>query len=219
MAIKFMPKWSTPYTNKIGSLILRNGSTKEARSVLDTAIKKTSYRFQRLRISLDIYDARYNEALIKTELSDPSDFDDQGDILLHYAMIHNYLDHRDLAKTYYDSASVFFVKKLKEDPENATTYIQAGYAYAGLKDRLKAIEAGKKAVKLSTDVLSRNNMLIGLAQIYVITGDYDNGIRQIDELLKNPSDLSTKLLQLDPVWKPIQEKPAFKKILIDHSTN
>jgi tetratricopeptide (TPR) repeat protein len=219
MAIKFMPNWSSPYANKIKTLILKNGNTKESRIVIDTAIKKTGYRFQRMRILLDIYDARFNDALIKTELSDPSDFYNQGDKLLHYALIHNYLNHQNLSKTYYDSACVFFLKKLKVDPENATTYSQLGYAYAGLKNRVKAIEAGEKAIKLTTDALSKIDKLTELCEIYIMVGDYDKGFRQIEYLLKNPSYFSTKLLQLDPVWKPIQEKPEFIKMLSDYSKN
>jgi tetratricopeptide (TPR) repeat protein len=219
MAIKIMPNWSSPYFNKIGTLLLKNGNTKEARIVIDTAFKETGNTFQSLSISLDIYDARYKEALIKTELSDPSDFIDKGDKLLYYARIHNYLDNSDLAKTYYDSARVFFIKKMKEDPENPKSFIQAGLAYAGLKDGAKAIEAGRKALSLSNNALTRNNILIDLAKIYITVGDYENGFRQIENLLKTPSDFSIKLLQLDPVWKSIKERPEFKKILADYSEN
>ena len=165
------------------------------------------------------YDLKFKEALIKTELSGPSDFFDQGDKLLQYALIHNYLDHPDLAKIYYDSALVFSLKKLKQDPESATNYIQIGYAYAGLNNSLKAIEAAKKAVKLSTDVLSKDDILIELAEIYIMCGDYNNGFRQINDLLKSPSSFSVKMLMLDPVWKPILNKPELKKLLNDYSAN
>jgi len=219
MAIKIMPNWIAPYSNKISTLLLKSGTTKEARLFIDTASKKTGSRFQRERISLDIYDLKFKEALIKTELSGPSDFFDQGDKLLQYALIHNYLDHPDLAKIYYDSALVFSLKKLKQDPESATNYIQIGYAYAGLNNSLKAIEAAKKAVKLSTDVLSKDDILIELAEIYIMCGDYNNGFRQINDLLKSPSSFSVKMLMLDPVWKPILNKPELKKLLNDYSAN
>ena len=219
MAIKINPNWSSPYLNKVLTLILKNGSTKEARIVIDTAIKKTKNKFQYWRILLDIYDARYNEALFKTEQSDLSDFGDQGDKLLHYAMIHNYLDHSDYAKTYYDSARVFYIKELKEYPGDPTIYSQIGIAWAGLKNVVNAVEAGKKALKLSTDALTRNDRLLDLAQIYVIVGDYDNCFRVMDELLKNPSNFSIKLLQLDPAWNPLHEKPEYKKLIEEYTKN
>ena len=219
MAIKIMPNWYAPYINKVNTLILKNGRTKEARIVIDTVVKKTGYRFQTLNILFDIYDNRYNEALIKTELSDPSEFSDHGDNLLLYALIHSHLDHTDLAKAYYDSARVFYIRKLQEDHENSSTYRQIGYAYAGLKDLENAANAGEKAVQLTTDVLDRNDMQIDLARIYMIAGDYKNSLKQVVELLKMPTNISIKLLLLDPVWKPINDTPEFKKIIQDYSRN
>ena len=219
LAIKIAPNWSAPYSNKILSLILKNGNTLEARIMIDSAIKKTVFKFKKWEILLDIYDSKYDDALLKTELSDKSDFNDQGDKLLTYAMIHKYLDHSYPASTLYDSARVFYTKKLKEDPENALFYIKIGLAYAGLNERLKAVEAGRKALKLSTDALTRNDILLDLAQIYINVGDYENCFHLINDLLKNPSDFSIKLLQLDPVWKPIRGKPEFKKILTEFSEN
>ena len=219
MAINIMPNWISPYYNKVLTLTLKDGTTGEARLFIDTASKKTGYRFQKERILLDIYDSKFKEALIKTELSDPSDFDDKGDKLLQYATIHDYLDHPEFAKIYYDSALAFYVKRLKVDHENATDYIQIGYAYAGLKEFSKAIEAGKKAIKFSTDILNKSDKLIELAEIYIMCGDYNNCFRQIDELLKNPSNLSVKLLMLDPVWKPIINKPEFIKLINSYSKN
>jgi tetratricopeptide (TPR) repeat protein len=219
MAIKTMPNWAAPYINKINTLLLKNGNTKDARFVIDTAMKKTNSKFQEWSILLDIFDLKFEAALIKTELSDPAIFIDQGDKLLHYALIHEYLDHTDLAKIYYDSALVFLKKKLKENPVSPTNYIQIGNTYAGLKDFKKAIAAGNKAVQLSTDAINKDNMLIGLARIYIKCGDFTNGFRQISDLLKSPSNLSVKSLTLDPVWKPIFDKPEFKKLLHDYSLN
>jgi len=219
MAIKIMPNWNAPYENKITTLILKDGNTFEARHVIDTAIKNTNRKFQDIKILLDIYDLKFEEALIKTELSEPSAFIDQGDKLIHYAMIHNYLDHTDLSKIYYDSALVFYRKKIKEHPESSFNYGQISNAYAGLKDFVKAIAAGKKAVVLSTDAISKDEMLKGLAEIYIKCGDYKSGFNLINDLLKSPSSLSIKFLLLDPVWKPILNKPEFKKLLAAYSLN
>jgi tetratricopeptide (TPR) repeat protein len=56
-----------------------------------------------------------------------------------------------------------------------------------------------------------------LAQIYSMIGEYDKAIELLEELLKNPSDISIKLLQIDPVWKPLQNKTGFKELLIKYS--
>jgi len=217
-AINVMPNWIDSYGNKISTLLLKYGNTIEARLFIDSASRKTGYRFQRDRILLDIYDFKYKEALIKTELAGPADFYDQGDKSLQYATIHNYLDHPDLAKIYYDSALVYYKKRLREDGENPTNFIQIGHAYAGLKDYLKAMDSAKKAVKLSSDNLSRTENQIEMAQIYIKCGDYPDGIKQVEDLLSRPSNLSVKYLMLDPVWKPVLNNPEFTKLISTYTT-
>ena len=51
-----------------------------------------------------------------------------------------------------------------------------------------------------------------LARIYVMVGNYDKALEQIKILLTVPSDLSVKMLLLDPDWKPLWGLPEFKKI-------
>jgi tetratricopeptide (TPR) repeat protein len=214
-----MPNWSAPYTNKVAALLSSGGTTAQARTIIDTATMRTGSRFLRERISFDIYDSRFREALIKTELSGSSDFFNQGDKLLQYAMIHNYLGNADLSKIYYDSALVFSTRNLEQDNESVTNYIQAAYAYAGLGNTVKAVDAAKKAVKLSSDILSRDDLLIELAEIYIMCGDFKNGLKQIEDLLKSPSSLSVRMLKLDPVWKPLLDKPEFNRLFQDISSN
>ena len=219
-AIEILPIWPAPYLNKIGTLLLKEGNTKEARHLLDSAVQKTGKRFQRIKILLDIYDHKFEEALNQTDQSDPSDFENQGDVYLHYAMIHNYLNNSELSEKYYDSARVFLENELIDDPENPIIYSRLGIADAGLKNKLKAIENGEKAVTLSyKDALDLSENKINLAKIYIMSGDHQNGLKLIDELLKEPSLLSIELLQLDPDWKPIRENPEFKRILMNYSKN
>jgi tetratricopeptide (TPR) repeat protein len=161
---------------------------------------------------LDIYDANFQDALIKTELSQEDDFTDKGDKLLYYASIHGYLKHNDLAKVYFDSALIFYKKRIskKADPLD---YLQAGQAYAGLRNYSKAIEAAKKGIELISDPLSKYDNLNQLAEIYIKCGDFNNGLKMIAELLKNPSNFSVRLLKLDPVWEPVKNNTEFIKLL------
>ena len=51
-----------------------------------------------------------------------------------------------------------------------------------------------------------------LARIYVMVGKYYEAMEQIKILLSIPSELSVKLLLLDPAWKPLWDMAEFKKI-------
>jgi tetratricopeptide (TPR) repeat protein len=218
MAIRAMPNWTAPYINKISTLLIKDGTTRESRICIDSATKRTGNRFQKERILFDIYDSNFNDALIKTELSDQADFKDQGEKLLEFATIHNYLNHSNLAKTYFDSSLVFLNRKLKANKDDPTYLIQIGRAYAGLKNSAKAIESGEKAVRITTDVIKNSDRKIELAEIYISCGEYSKGIKQIDELLNEPSNLSVRFLSLDPVWKPILKNGEYQKVIEKHTT-
>ena len=219
MAIKIMPRWSSPYQNKIESLILRDGNTREAEIVLDSAVSNTTGgKFKRDKIFFDLYNGKFEEALFKAENSDLSDFIDQGDRYLILATIYSNLNNPHFAAQHYRSASEFFSEKLKDDPVNPGLLSFVGISAAGLNDRLKALEAGQRAVKLAEyNYAEKSWRTEDLAQIYAMLGEYDKALKLLEELLKNPSDTSTKLLQIDPVWKPLQNNPGFKGLLIKYS--
>jgi serine/threonine-protein kinase len=218
MAIKLMPNWNPPYINKLKTLLLRDADTHEARLFIDTAIKNTGDRFQKDKIMLDIYDGKYTDALFKTELSEQDDFENRGDRLLHYAYINGYLGRHELAKTYYDSALVFYVKRLGKQAD-PLDFIQAGHAYAGLNNYAKAIQAAKKGIDLINDPLNKYDKLINVAEIYIKCGDFKNGLKKLEELLNNPSIISVSLIKLDPVWAPVKDDPEFINLLKTHSNS
>lgn len=49
--------------------------------------------------------------------------------------------------------------------------------------------------------------------IYVMVGEYDLAIDQLEFLLSKPGVLSIPLLRLDPAWEPLREHPDFKKLV------
>jgi TolB-like protein/tetratricopeptide (TPR) repeat protein len=220
-AIQIMPEWSASYQNKIESLILRDGNTRAAEIVLDTAEVKTRGGYFYIdRILLDLYNGRFDDALLKTTIGNPSDFFSQGERYMIFAEIYRYLKNPELSRNYYQSALDLFNRKLAENPENPRILSRIGIAAAGLNDRLKAIESGEKAIELSgSNVKYKMDGIQDLAQIYVLLGEDKKSLELLEELLKNPSTISLKLLQLDPVWKPLLDMPEFKKLISLYSKN
>jgi tetratricopeptide (TPR) repeat protein len=219
-AIEILPNWSSPYHNKMEALLLKYGNTKEARNVRDTAIMKTGNSFQETRILLDYYDGKFKEALNQVELSDPKDFINQGERYMLFARIYNCLNNAALVRKYYESALNFYTNELIDHPKSPNAFSSKGISYAGLKNRGKAIEAGEEAVKLvKDDLVERMYRKQDLALIYGMIGDYNRSSLQIEELLKYPSYISAKYLQLDPVWKPLAGRPEFQAILNRYSKN
>ncbi len=149
-AIERMPEWSPPYTNKIQALLSRDGNTIEAEVVVQTAVKRTTGGFfPYIEMILSLYSGRYQEALLKAEVADSSDFPDPGWRLLLLADIHKNLNNHDLARSHYKSAFEYYTKLLAENPDDPEFLSLVGIAAAGLKERAKALEAGQKALDIT----------------------------------------------------------------------
>jgi hypothetical protein len=87
-------------------------------------------------------------------------------------------------------------------------------AYAGMGNKEKAIEEGKISIGLTLkNKKDESDMKINQAVVYTMVGDYDNAIINIEYLMENPSLFSCRMLELDPVWKPLL-KIADVQILI-----
>lgn len=224
-AIKVMPNWESPYINKIETLVRKNGSTDEARKLIDTAINNTGRSFIKMKIMFDIYDGKYESALYNTErilnttkLSDYTFPNNYGEKLILCANINNLLDRPEAAREYFGKALVILRSDLLTNPDDPEIYSNTGIAYAGLMKRLKAVESGERALKLTeNNALYMSHRRRDLAQIYVMVGDYERSLKQIEELLKNPSCFSLELMKLDPIWKPLIYLPQFQNILVKYS--
>jgi tetratricopeptide (TPR) repeat protein len=135
---------------------------------------------------------------------------------LIYAQIYGCISQSKLEKEYYDSARSFLEAKVKEWPEDARVHSSLGLAYAGLGRKEEAIREGKKAVELlpvTRDAWRGLFRAHDLARIYVMVGEYDAAIDQLEYLLSIPGDISIPLLKLDPTWNPLLDNPRFQKML------
>jgi TolB-like protein/Tfp pilus assembly protein PilF len=210
-ATEVLPGWSGPYINMMESYILRDGNTIRAREVLDTAVARTGERLQYLKVLLNVYDGRYEDALKELRLSSDSDFEFPGLKFLTTGWVYGLLNDKKMARAYSDSALVLYKQLVIDYPENYYAHSCCGLAYASLGDTTDAVITGRTAVELAgKDMLTKSDMIINLAKIYIMTGDLDNAIRQVDYLLKNPSGFSLNLLKVDPDWKKLEGSPDLK---------
>ena len=135
---------------------------------------------------------------------------------LLYAQIYGRMGQSKLEQDHYDSARSFLEAKVQEWPEDARVHSSLSLAYAGLGRKEEAIREGKKAVELlpvAKDAWRGPFRVQDLARIYVMVGEYDAAIDQLEYLLSIPGDISIPLLKLDPTWEPLRDHPRFQKIL------
>ena len=108
-------------------------------------------------------------------------------------------------------ASNAFEKQLKSAPEDAGTQasLAVALAYAGRKD--EAVREGQRAVALrpvSRDAIDGPYYLHQLARIYILVGESEKALDQLEPLLKMPYYLSPGWLKIDPNFDPLRDEPA-----------
>ncbi len=216
-AIDIMPQWRSPYVNKIAALILKEGSTSEARNVLDAATRSTGDDFHDLRGSLDIYDGKLRNALNETDLIVTRDLKSNGEKYLTYAKIYHLMNNQKYSRIYYDSALIS-LNSINNAEKDAKVHSLVGIALAGKGIKDKAVEEGQLAVDNAVrNKMDESQMKINQTIIYVMVNDYEDAIINIEYLLENPSLFSIKYLQLDPVWKPLLNTQEIRNLIKKYS--
>ena len=224
--ISLAPDVARPYGYKASLYLLWEGSTKKARAVVKKALKalepvglpERSPIFN-LLINLEVYDGNYQDALRLVSLRS-EDIDSQDffiPVAMQRARIYGYMKD-DLAKEHYEAGQKIVEAKIRQDPNDARLHSALGIAYAGLGRKPDAIREGKLAVDLlpvSKDAMRGICRVGDLARIYVMVGEFDLAINQIESLLSIPGELSIDLLRLDPAWAPLRDHTSFEKLLVE----
>jgi tetratricopeptide (TPR) repeat protein len=223
LAIKFHqkamdadPDWEAAYLNMVTALILKGKKTSEARTVLNKLIKITKEEYIEYQIMLDIYDEEYKVAYSKTINAMTCDFSYIGDRSLYLGNISNLLNDKAKADKYYDCALKELELELNADPDNSEIQGMKALALAGKGNKIAAVEEGEKALEIAGKGKNKaleSERIINLAQVYTRLGMFKEAIEKINQLFSSPCVFSTKILQVDPAWKPLLDTPELKKII------
>jgi tetratricopeptide (TPR) repeat protein len=122
-----------------------------------------------------------------------------------------------LQHAYYDSARIILEPLVEELPESPHDASFLGIAYAGLGRTEEAIREGKRAAldlsPLSKDAWVGSVIALDLAEIYVMVGEYEAAIDQLDFVLSIAGYVSVAWLKADPLWDPLRDNPRFQELL------
>ena len=66
---------------------------------------------------------------------------------------------------------------------------------------------------ISQDPYAGAALADNLAHIYVIIGEYDAAVDQLEELLAADSPVTLPWLKADPTWDPLRDNPRFQQLL------
>jgi serine/threonine-protein kinase len=122
----------------------------------------------------------------------------------------------DVERECYDSARIVLEAQVQERPEDAKVHARLGLSYAGLGRKEEAIAEGERAAALlpvARDAAFGPLYVQNLAEVYVMVGEYEAALDQIDYLLSIPCLVSVPLLQADPLYDPLRDLPRFQTLL------
>jgi TolB-like protein/cytochrome c-type biogenesis protein CcmH/NrfG len=229
LSITLKPEWIVPYYFLSQMYLRWEGDPVKAYGILDNAVlnnKKfiTDSLFIMAKVEIQINNGDYAEALKEISSIKTGVFSSQffyKPVYLYKATIYGLMNEPGSENACYDSARIFLENKLKTMPEDPRILSSLGIAYAGLGLVKKATDAGEKAVNLlpvKREAYKGIFLLQDLARIYLMTGNYDDAIRELKYLLSIPGFLSVKILETDPVWAALRDHPEFKKLLYNKSS-
>ena len=121
-----------------------------------------------------------------------------------------------LARAYGDSARIALEEQLRAAPEDAQLHVLLGTALAYLGRKADAIREGERGVALlpiSKDAGNGPYMQHQLARIYIMVGEPEKALDQLEPLLRIPYYLSPGWLRLDPTFDPLRKHPRFQKLV------
>jgi len=91
-----------------------------------------------------------------------------------------------------------------------------GVALAYMGRKADAIREGQRGLALqpvSKDAFSGAYNQHQLARIYILVGEPDEAVNQLEALLKIPYYLSPGWLSIDPAFDPLRKNPRFQRLL------
>jgi eukaryotic-like serine/threonine-protein kinase len=161
-----------------------------------------------------VLDEQQRETLLQLT---PSAFDDDRGTWAR-CLSQAYALERDAAnvRAYAEEARHAFEEQLRATPDNAQRHVALGLALAYLGRKEEAIREGERGVALdpvAKDALRGPYIQHRLVRIYMLVGDPEKALNQLEPLLKIPYYLSPRWLAIDPNFDPLRKNPRLQKLV------
>ena len=120
------------------------------------------------------------------------------------------------SRAYGDTGRVGFEEQLRATPDDAQLHLLYGLALAYSGRNAEAVREGKQGLALlpiATDAYSGAYNQHVLARIYLLAGEPEKALDQLEPLLKIPYYLSPGWLKIDPNFAPLRGNPRFERLV------
>ena len=161
-----------------------------------------------------VLDEEQREILLRLT---PSAFDDDRSTWA-LCLVQAYALKGDAAnvRSYAEEARKTFEEQVRAAPDDAQRHVELGIALAYLGRKEEAIREGERGVALdpiSKDADQGPYYQHQLVRIYILVGEPERALDQLEPLLKIPYYLSPGWLRIDPNFDPLRKNPRFQKLV------
>ncbi|HEU4525939.1 MAG TPA: protein kinase [Gemmatimonadales bacterium] len=114
-----------------------------------------------------------------------------------------------------DTARMGLVEQLRAVPLDGQRHSFLGLSLAFMGRKGEAIAEGRRGVELwpiSRDATQGAYLQLQLARIYMIVGEPELALDQLEPLLKMPHYISAGWLRIDPTWARLKGNPRFQRL-------
>ncbi|HEX3234683.1 MAG TPA: protein kinase [Gemmatimonadales bacterium] len=140
---------------------------------------------------------------------------DQGARAIVRAQLFDLLGDQRQARANADTARAAFEEQLRAAPLDGQRHAVLGLALAFMGRKAAAIAEGRRGTELWPISRDSNNgayVQLQLARIYMIVGEPELAMDQLEPLLKMPHYLSPGWLRSDPTWARLKDNPRFQRL-------
>jgi eukaryotic-like serine/threonine-protein kinase len=195
------------------------GDLNEARRVLATA--PPSVDRVALAVSLAVYGDLYwvlDEQFQEAVLAEPVGA--FGDYRVGWALVRAQVYHlrgdSALTRVWADTARQAIVAQLRDVPDDAQLHMFHGLASAYLGRKAEAIAKGERGVSLlpiTKDAFNGTYIQHQPVRIYILVGEAEKALDQLEPLLEVPYYLSPGWLKIEPTFVPLRRNPRFEHLV------
>jgi TolB-like protein/class 3 adenylate cyclase/Tfp pilus assembly protein PilF len=170
-------------------------------------------------VYLDVLDRRFADALKRWDSQPTNTAEERLNKLRARIAIQVLAGQTATAKPECEEARISLeAKRAERQPEDQTSVTELAWVYVCLgrnDDALRVARKATAAMPIGKDAIVGVNFLLGLAQIEAHSGQSEEAVKTLRQLLTIPAGeyVSVTRLKIDPVWDPIRNDPGFQKLL------
>jgi serine/threonine protein kinase/tetratricopeptide (TPR) repeat protein len=219
LSLTIAPEQQLVYTLRPWHYWVHDGDLQAARTTLEKAPKQDDTELLYIWYLQHLFERDYQGAINLLESSHLNIIelmDEFGPKTLLKAECYRLMKKRELANPLYDSAVALLEAKAAEMPDDHRFRVSLGNAYAGLgrkKEAIREVQLATRLVPVSKNFPVGVMLLQDLARMYVVVGEHEAALDEIDYLLSVPGVISVSLLKIDPRWDPLRDHPRFQALI------